>query len=313
MLIATAAQVFLADEAGHGEPVPLRGVEAPAAIDESANLAVAWLRGGQVILLRPGIEALRLTTDLAAEVRCLRLLREEPLVMLVGTDPARVYRVTGDGSAEPLAGFDRVEGHQSWTTPWGGPAAVRCLADGGGCLYADIHVGSIARSCDGGDTWEPVDAVIHPDVHQVATCPAAPARLYANTADAVWVSDDRGGSWRHCAGGLAARYGRAIAVHPDDPDLLLASMSRGPDGQEARLYRSEDGGGSWRHLTDGLPPFVDRNIDTFGLAFGAEDAADRAFAALGEALYRSDDRGRRWRRAWTAPEAIVAVACARRL
>lgn len=311
MLIATASQVFLADETGNGEPVPLRGADAPAAIDESTNLAVAWLRGGQVLLLRSQIEALRLTTDLDADVQCLRLLSEVPLVMLVGTDPAHVYRVTGDGCAQQLEGFDRVRGRETWSTPWGGPAAVRSLADGGGCLYADIHVGSIARSGDGGDTWEPVDAVIHPDVHQVATCPAAPERLYANTADAVWVSADRGDSWRHCASGIAARYGRAIAVHPADPQLLLASMSRGPDGEEARLYRSDDGGGSWQHLTDGFPPYLERNIDTFCLAFGSGDAADRAWAAVGDALLRSDDRGRRWRGVWTAPAAIAAIACAR--
>jgi photosystem II stability/assembly factor-like uncharacterized protein len=191
---------------------------------------------------------------------------------------------------------------------------VRCLADAeGGWLYADIHVGSIVRSGDRGETWEPVAATIHRDVHQIVTCPKSPDRLYANTADAVFVSQDRGSSWHHCAEGLGARYGRALAVHEQDPDLLLASLSRGPHEGEGRLYRSIDGGVSWQHVTAGFPPFIEGNIDTFCVAFGAAEAADRAWAAEGERLYRSEDRGETWRRVWEAPAVITAVAAARSL
>ncbi|MBQ35112.1 MAG: hypothetical protein CME04_01870 [Gemmatimonadaceae bacterium] len=314
VLITTESQTYLADDTGGGEPVPLREAASPAAVDETADLTVIWLPGGDIILLRPDVDTLRLTTELDADVRCIRLLSVEPFVLLVGTEPAQLYRVTGDGSAERLEGFDRVDGRDAWSTPWGGPPAVRSLADAsGGWLYADIHVGSIARSGDGGDTWEPVDAAIHPDVHEVATCPKAPERLYANTADAVFVSEDRGSSWRHCVEGVGARYGRALAVHCTDPDLLLASLSRGPhdDGGEGRLYRSPDAGVSWRHLTIGFPPFVVGNIDTACVAFGASEAADRAWAAEGERLYRSEDRGETWRRVWEAPERITGVAAAR--
>lgn len=314
MLITTEAQTFLVDDAGTGEPVPMREALAPAAVDETTNLTVVWLPGGDVILLRPDVDTLRLSTGLEADVRCLRLLSVEPFVLIVGTVPAHLYRVTGDGTAELLEGFDQVEGRHTWDTPWGGPAMVRCLADAeGGWLYADIHVGSIARSGDRGETWEPVAATIHRDVHQIVTCPKAPERLYANTADAVFVSQDRGSNWRHCVDGLGARYGRALAVHEQDPDLLLASLSRGPHEGEGRLYRSIDGGTSWQHITAGFPPFIEGNIDTFCVAFGAAEAADRAWAAEGERLYRSEDRGETWRRVWEAPAVITAIAAARSL
>lgn len=314
MLITTEAQTFLAEDTAAGEPLPLREAANPAAIDETTNLTVVWLPGGDIILLRPDVDTLRLTTELEADVRCIRLLSLEPFVLLVGTVPAQLYRVTGDGTAEKLEGFDKVKGRESWGTPWGGPALVRSLADSQGrWLYANIHVGSVVRSTDRGESWEPVHDALHRDVHQIVTCPKAPERLYANTADAVFISDDRGSSWRHCVQGLGARHGLALAVHAEDPDLLLASLSRGPHDGEGRLYRSEDAGNSWRHINVGFPPFIDGNIDTFCVAFGTGDAADRAWAAEGERLYRSEDRGETWRKVWQAPGTITALAAARDL
>lgn len=316
MLITTESLTFLADDAGSGEPIPLRGAEYPAAVDETTNLTAVWLRGGDVILLRPDIDTLRLTTGLQADVRCIRLLSTEPFVLLAGTVPAGLFRVTGDGEAERLEAFDSVEGRDTWDTPWGGPAAVRCLAADadGRRVYADIHVGSIVRSGDRGESWAPVADSIHRDVHQVVTSPAAPERVYANTADAVFISQDGGDSWRHCTDGLGASYGRALAVHEQDADLLLASLSRGPHEGEGRLYRSTDAGASWQHVTAGFPPFLEGNIDSFCVAFGTGDAADRAWVAEENRLYRSEDRGETWRKVWETDSGdITAVVPARSL
>jgi hypothetical protein len=53
------------------------------------------------------------------------------------------------------------------------------------------------------------------------------------------VSDDAGQTWREVGGGLPA--GTAVAIDPDDPDLLLFAS-------ESRLFCSEDGGRFWRAL-----------------------------------------------------------------
>ena len=55
----------------------------------------------------------------------------------------------------------------------------------------------------------------------------------------VVVSDDAGQTWREAGGGLPA--GTAVAIDPDDPDLLLYAS-------ESRLFLSEDGGRFWRAL-----------------------------------------------------------------
>ena len=58
------------------------------------------------------------------------------------------------------------------------------------------------------------------------------------------ISDDVGTTWREAGGGLPP--GRAVAIHPDDPDLVLYAGRN-------RLYVSRDGGRFWTALTPELP------------------------------------------------------------
>ena len=306
MLILTEGAVYSADESAP-EAEPARALdEAALAVEAAPGLGAAALPNGEVAVF--GAEgAGRLDGGVEDEIHCLHVLREDPLAVLIGTEPARLYRLERGSPARRVESFDRLEVRGDWYTPWGGPPAVRSLARCGDDVYADIHVGSIVRSADGGRSWEPVAPGLHPDVHQVAVCPAAPERVYANTADAVFVSEDRGDSWRHRAAGLPHRYGRAIAVHPRDPDCLLASVSRGPRAEgTGQLFRSNDAGRSWEHVSDGFPAASQDNVDTFQVAF---DAGGAAWASAGDRLYRSEDRGRGWSVAWQAPEPVVALAC----
>ena len=94
----------------------------------------------------------------------------------------------------------------------------------------------------------------------------------------------------------------------EDPDLLLASVSLGPHQGEGRLYRSTDAGASWRHVSGGFPPYVEGNIDTFCLAFAG---VDRAWAAVEQILYRSDDLGQTRTEAWEAKAPIRSLAAPR--
>ncbi|MFQ6098831.1 MAG: WD40/YVTN/BNR-like repeat-containing protein, partial [Armatimonadota bacterium] len=121
--------------------------------------------------------------------------------IFVGAADARMFvlRGRGAGPAQRVAAFDRVEGRDAWDTPWGGPPDVRSLAfirdPDRPAVYADIHVGGIARSFDRGQTWSPARGRLHRDVHQVATHPDLPDSVFAATQQGFFRSDDRGESW----------------------------------------------------------------------------------------------------------------------
>ena len=151
---------------------------------------------------------------------------------------------------------------------------------------------------DEGISWEPVTPELHKDVHQVTTCPTDDNRVYANTGNGVYVSANRGYSWKNRIEGLPVRYGTAIAAHPADPDLLIATVQNGPRGGGAYLCRSENGGRTWTQLNDQFTESIDR-ISTGCIAFTPDGTA---WAAIGKTLYIGQDRATVWNAFWTAPE-----------
>jgi hypothetical protein len=207
--------------------------------------------------------------------------------VFVGTEEAHVLRLDGDDLV-PVDGFERVEGRGEWYTPWGGPPAVRSLAaDRADRLHANVHVGGIPRSTDGGTSWEPtID--IDSDVHQVVAHPREPDVVLAAGAVGLAISDDGGETWRIEAEGLHSTYARAVAVVDD---AILVTASNGPRGGRAALYRTT-AGPRLEKCTEGLPEWFEGNIDSGWLAAAGSTAA---FAAAGGRLFASEDAGETWK------------------
>jgi hypothetical protein len=310
MLIATATGVYFLDSGG-AWPAPAARFKGKAVLQvaEGRRVSVVALADSHLMLLSDKGSRL-MTTAIRDPITSLAILDEDPLHLVIGTEGARLYRITaGRGPADRITSFDTLGVRAAWHTPWGGPPAVRSLAaTPDGCVYADIHVGSIMRSLDAGATWEPVAGDLDEDVHQVAVCPAAPDRVYANTARSVFVSDDRGRSWQHRPISLGAHYGRAIAVHPREPDTILATESDGPLGPDVhgRLCLSHDAGRTWHHVASGFPASTPQNIDTFHAALTDEGSG---WAVIGRSLYTGRDRPGDWRRIWESPEPIRMISC----
>jgi hypothetical protein len=306
MLVSTSHQVYEIQNGSDRYEPELKlecGFLAQVAEGDAVSLAVQK-DGTCSILALDQVQEISLGID--EPIECLQILEKDPLRFLVGTEGPHIYEVTNN-SVNPIASFDQLEERSSWYTPWGGPPAVRSFAaTDDGWVYADIHVGNIMRSRNRGGSWEPVVPDLHDDVHQVATSSQSKDRLYANTAHAVYVSEDRGDSWNHRSEGLPVLYGRAITVHPEDPDCLLASVSTGPHGDaKGYLYQTEDAGHSWTHVVEGFPSEVQGNIDTSQVSFTPNGDA---WAAVGKLLYTSTDRGLSWEEHWRAPEDIHMIS-----
>ena len=210
------------------------------------------------------------STDL--DLACLVTVGED---VYAGTAGPHVLRLGDDGQLVPLAGFESVPGRDAWHQV-GSALEVRSVsatADGR-ALLANVHVGGIARSDDGGRSWNPtidVDA----DVHEVKAHPSSTEIVMAAAAVGLCVSRDGGRHWEIVDDGLHATYARAVAFDGDD---VLVSVSDGPFSRRAAIYRAPlarvgDGDTALERVHDGLPEWLDGNVDTRCLAAGSGRSA----------------------------------------
>lgn len=156
------------------------------------------------------------------------------------------------------------------------------------------------RSFDGGRNWELASAGVSFEyLRCLATDPVQPQTMYLGCeAGGVFRTTNTGDSWAHWSEGLAALSVQALAVHPDDENLVFAgAVARGglSDHSDAGGWVSHDGGKSWLprgrnlHATSG---FYIRSVAI------APTKPDPTFyiANLGWGLYKSTDYGKSW--AW---------------
>ena len=220
-------------------------------------------------------------------------------VIYVGTDDARVLRVDADAGLEQLRGFDAVAGRETWYAGSavingqrvGPPLGIRSITSTpDGVLLANVHVGGVPRSTDGGLTWQPTIDV-NSDVHEVRAHPNRPDVVMAAAAIGLCVSRDGGVTWDVEQEGLHASYCSAVAFARDE---VLVSASVNHFAAQGAVYRRRvDGHDSLVAVGQGLPAWTDGIVDTGCIAAG--DSAVALADRKGN-LYVSADTGRSWLR-----------------
>jgi hypothetical protein len=133
----------------------------------------------------------------------------------------------------------------------------------------------LIESRDGGRSWKPISLLGESDFHVLE---AAGNRVYGFGSDfesrrpQFLVSSDGGKTWaeRRVPESLIS-----LALHPDDPDRLIASG-------ESAVYESRDGGESWRRRASAAGLFAWRSPDEL-IVIG------------GDGSVRSSGDGARWR------------------
>ena len=219
----------------------------------------------------------------------------------VGTDDARMLRLShGGGVLDPIDGFDNIAGRDAWFAGsaivngqrLGPPLGIRSVAanSNGSILFANVHVGGIPRSMDGGRTWQPtID--INSDVHEVRAHQADPDIVVAASAIGLCISHDAGATWTIERDGLHASYCSAVAFSGDD---ILVSASTDHFATQGRIYRRPiRPDGDIVAVENGLPTWINGIADTGCIATNGSTivVVDRAGT-----LYLSTEFGLAWSR-----------------
>jgi hypothetical protein len=247
------------------------------------------------------------------ELSCCMSARD---AIYVGTDDARMLRLSREGGVlDSIDGFDSVAGRDDWFAGsaiidgkrLGPPLGIRSVAanSNGSILFANVHVGGIPRSLDGGRTWHPtID--INSDVHEVRAYPADPKIIAAAAAVGLCMSRDSGATWSIERDGLHAAYCSAVAFSGDD---ILVSASTDHFASQGRIYRRPvEPDGSLVAVEGGLPAWTEGIVDTGCIA---ANGSSIAVADKAGNLYGSDNFGRAWSRMSTrlpAPSGVL-ICC----
>jgi photosystem II stability/assembly factor-like uncharacterized protein len=144
--------------------------------------------------------------------------------------------------------------------------------------------GGIAKTTDGGDTWEIVYAW-NPGPTSFAADPSRPQRIFAGGAGVVR-SDDGGRTWQPLPiappyPSPLAVYVLSLAVSPSEPEIIYAATDQG-------AFRSADGGDTWAMASMGLPT---GRVDS--IAVEPQDSA-MLFATTSAGVSESHDGGQHW-------------------
>jgi hypothetical protein len=259
--------------------------------------ALAIVGGNSLRRRAPSGEWATVTTS-EFELSCCMAVRN---TIYVGTDDARLLRLSDKGAVlEPIDGFDKVAGRSAWFAGLaivngqrvGPPLGIRSVAanSNGSILFANVHVGGIPRSIDGGRSWQPT-IEINSDVHEVCAHHADPGIVVAAAAVGLCISWDSGAIWTIEWEGLHAPHCSAVAISGDD---ILFSAAKDPFAAEGRIYRRPlRPDGILAAVEGGMPTWTEGIVDTGCIAANGSSiaVADRAGN-----VYGSEDFGRAWSR-----------------
>jgi photosystem II stability/assembly factor-like uncharacterized protein len=236
-------------------------------------------------------------------------------------DPDVVFAATDDG---PYRSTDGGDGWERTGYPEGGARVWSILVHPANprVLYAGTSPIGIYRSDDGGETWRALPKPTVPErcsipfahrVMKLAIHPKRPDEIFAVLEiNGVMRSTDAGETWQDCNPGLIRLSerphlknhglceddfegmldGHAICVSPSAPGTAVVACRMG-------LFESADGGETWDDLELGRSAHLPYSRDvrasvhdprTMYVGVGVSVKNDNG------AIYRSQDRGRSWRR-----------------
>jgi len=148
----------------------------------------------------------------------------------------------------------------------------------------DSQDSGVWESQNGGETWQPLAGIRGSRIEALALSPVNSATLAAGTSKGVFVSDDRGLTWRRIsrADDVEMQDITALAFDPADKNVLFAGTPHLP-------WKTTDGGVTWHSISTGL---ID-DSDIFSIKVDPGNPK-LVFASACSGIYRSDSGGEAW-------------------
>lgn len=140
---------------------------------------------------------------------------------------------------------------------------------------------------------------ISQDVHRLAQCRARPEVMWCQHHNGVFRSTDRGATWRDVTAIRPAKFGFAVAAHPEDPLTAwfvpaIKDERRIPVDGKVVVARTRDGGESFEVLTRGLPQRHAYDL-VWRHGLDVDESGRRlAFGSTSGGLWISEDGGDHW-------------------
>jgi photosystem II stability/assembly factor-like uncharacterized protein len=204
-------------------------------------------------------------------------------------DPRVVYLGTADGVLYKSEDAGLRWRRLSPGFPLRGMSLDNISVDPGGRILVgywevDGSGGGVARSTDGGGTFDLLEGIQGHSVRALATDAGNPAVVVVGAIDGVFRSEDGGDHWQRLSpeGHEEVRNVESVALDPAHAGVVYVGTWHLP-------WKTSDGGRTWRSVHDGMIT----DSDVFTMTVDRRDAR-AMYATACTGIYRSRDGAGRW-------------------
>lgn len=229
----------------------------------------------------PGIGGWKLAGPFGGSARAIAIDPQNGRTLIAGSRDSLLFRSDDAGASWRLLPF-----------PHGTPGVFNSVLidpKESPHYYAGLDAGDsqdsgVYESKDGGDTWQALAGMRGSRIESLALSPMDSSTLAAGTSKGVFVSVDRGVTWRRisAANDPEIQEITALAFDPTDTNVLYAGTPHLP-------WKTSDGGATWHSISSGL---ID-DSDIFSIRVDPT-RPQLVFASACSGIYRSDSGGEAW-------------------